>query len=186
MVPTVKDRVRTRLQKAFQEAESAKFLDQLYQNNMIESPTLKDGCVGQTDAVEEEGIFNDGVGPLVYTYEARLKPIPFPDLLVEHCKKLPPIPENPVTKGPACPAPPRNYKDLIRRQELEFEQMHSALNQNQEEALKVFTDDQINILDKIRKAISQGDPFKGTASSETTKEETDSDGQASDFEKDSD
>lgn len=69
---------------------------------------------------------------------------------------------------------------------MEFEQMHSALNQNQEEALKVFTDDQINILDKIRKAISQGDPFKGSAADETTKEETDSDGQPSDFEKDSD
>lgn len=98
MVPTVKDRVRTRLQKAFQEAESAKFLDQLYQNNKIESPKGTDGDAGQTDtAEEEEGIFNDGVGPLVYTYEARLKPIPFPEILVEYCQKLPPIPENPVT-----------------------------------------------------------------------------------------
>ena len=50
--------------------------------------------------------------------------------------------------------------------------MHSALKQDQPAA--AFTDDQIRILNKIRTAISQGDPFKNTGE-DTTKEETESD-----------
>ena len=61
--------------------------------------------------------------------------------------------------------------------------MHSALKQDQPAA--AFTDDHIRILNKIRTAISQGDPFKNTGE-DTTKEETESDQEESDFEKDSD
>ena len=87
-VPTVKQSVRTRLQKAFKEAESAEFLDQLYKNNLIESSGSVpiESSAGMTQVVvEEEGIFNDGTGPVVYTYEAVLRPVPFPECLVEHC-----------------------------------------------------------------------------------------------------
>jgi len=53
---------------------------------------------------------------------------------------------------PECPAPPKNHRELCRRQTVVFEEMQFVLNK--EEKLVAFTDDQMLILHKIKKAIS--------------------------------
>ena len=55
-VPTVKMQVRSKLQKAFADAQSAKFLDQLYQNHAIRESKPKDSEVFQKapDAKDED------------------------------------------------------------------------------------------------------------------------------------
>ena len=76
-----------------------------------------------------------------------------PEILIEFANRLPPLPDNPVMIPPECPAPPKNYKELLRRQTLVFEEMQSALK-IADSPDQVFTDDQILILNKIRKAIN--------------------------------
>ena len=134
---------------------------------------------------EEEGIFNDGVGPIKYTHAAILRPIPYPAALVELNQNLPPLPEGiPVMIPPECPAPPRDYKERLRRQTEIFDAAQLALASANAAVEQEFTADQIQILDKIRKAITQGNPFGGDG--ETTREQTESEDEESDFDDDSD
>lgn len=76
---------------------------------------------------EEVGVFNDGNGPIKFTHGAVLKPIPMPQALVDFAKNLPPLPENPVMIPPQCPAPPKNFNEMFRRQTLVFDELQLAL-----------------------------------------------------------
>ena len=90
-----------------------------------------------------------------------MRPAPYPAVLVELNKNLPPLPEGiPVMIPEPCPAPPKDYKERLSRETANFDEIQSALEkQGQNEVQQEFTADQILILDKIRLAISQGNPF---------------------------
>ena len=90
-------------------------MDQLYQNHALResSKTKESENVFQKapDAKDEDQqIYNDGTGPIRYTNSAILRPAPYPTVLIELNKNLPPLPEGiPVSVAPECPAPPRDH-----------------------------------------------------------------------------
>lgn len=91
---------------------------------------------------EEEGIFNDGTGPLKYTNCAILRPVPYPEVLVELHKGLPVLPEAiPVMLPPDCPAPPKDYKELLRRQTQLFDAEQLAIARRNATVEQEFTED---------------------------------------------
>lgn len=64
-----------------------------------------------------------------YTHKAILRPAPYPEVLVELNKNLPPLPEGiPVMIPPECPAPPKDYKERLRRERANFDEIQSALD----------------------------------------------------------
>ena len=97
--------MRSKLQRAFSEAESAKYLNQLVWNNnqrySKRKSSGKEGCTDYSYTVThskeeeekagEEEVYDDGKGTM--TNKAVLRPIPYPAVLVELNKNLPPLPE---------------------------------------------------------------------------------------------
>ena len=93
---------------------------------------------------EDEEIFNDGNGPIKYTHGAKLNPIQMPQTLVDHAKKLPPLPPSPIMIPPQCPAPPKNFNVLYRRQTLVWDELQLA--KLKEDKPVTITDDQYDVI----------------------------------------